>query len=252
MRALPLVVLLAATPAAAADGLEVSPVVDGAITAGALAVWGGFFLSTNDAATVEGPPGAKPGGLDSWARYRRDPGISRQSDVVLGSSIALGLGAAAADGAARDQLAGRLLLYGEALALNGMATEIVKEFARRPRPYTWTERLGRRDDDLSFWSGHTSWTACATFTTARAMDLASDLRPAERIGLYGGAGVLTLTVMAMRVGAGMHFPTDVLAGAVVGTAIGLGVPELHRKGGLLFAGAPAPGGGGTLALSGAF
>ena len=40
----------------------------------------------------------------------------------------------------------------------------------------------------------------------------------------------TLTGIA-RVKAGVHYPTDVIAGAIAGSAIGYLVPRLHRKGG---------------------
>ena len=43
------------------------------------------------------------------------------------------------------------------------------------------------------------------------------------------AGVGTLMAVG-RVGAGAHFPTDVIVGAVAGLAIGITVPWLHQRG----------------------
>jgi hypothetical protein len=33
---------------------------------------------------------------------------------------------------------------------------------------------------------------------------------------------------ALRVEAGMHFPTDVIVGGIAGMGLGIAVPELHR------------------------
>ena len=38
---------------------------------------------------------------------------------------------------------------------------------------------------------------------------------------------LAATVAVLRVASGNHFATDVLAGALIGTAIGIGIPALH-------------------------
>ena len=44
------------------------------------------------------------------------------------------------------------------------------------------------------------------------------------VGCYG----LATAVSALRVASGKHWPTDVVAGAAVGSAIGWVVPFLHR------------------------
>jgi membrane-associated phospholipid phosphatase len=41
--------------------------------------------------------------------------------------------------------------------------------------------------------------------------------------------LLAATVGTLRVLSGKHFPTDVLTGAVVGSALGWLIPELHRN-----------------------
>jgi membrane-associated phospholipid phosphatase len=50
-----------------------------------------------------------------------------------------------------------------------------------------------------------------------------------RYALYGGAVVAGAGMAFLRMFAGKHFPTDVLAGATVGAAVGLTVPLLHRR-----------------------
>jgi undecaprenyl-diphosphatase len=52
------------------------------------------------------------------------------------------------------------------------------------------------------------------------------LRPWLTLGI--GAAATTLVGIG-RVKAGEHFPTDVIAGAMVGAGIGVLVPHLHRE-----------------------
>ena len=101
---------------------------------------------------------------------------------------------------------------------------------------------------MSFFSGHTAASTALTFAMFRT------LRRLERpilswvaLGVFSAGAALIGT---SRVIAGDHFPTDVLAGAVVGTANGFLVPALHRAPVRVI---PAPvTNGGTFFLVGAF
>jgi membrane-associated phospholipid phosphatase len=89
----------------------------------------------------------------------------------------------------------------------------VKLVVRRPRPVLeGLPPLGGAPSSLSFPSAHaTSSFACATAMTRIAPE----------------AAVLFVLAAAIAVGRpylGMHYPSDVLAGAVLGTALGLVVP----------------------------
>jgi membrane-associated phospholipid phosphatase len=89
----------------------------------------------------------------------------------------------------------------------------VKVIVRRPRPVLeGLPPLGRAPSSLSFPSAHaTSSFACATVMTRIAPEAAV---------LF----VLAAAIAASRPYLGMHFPSDVLGGIVLGTAIGLLVP----------------------------
>ena len=81
----------------------------------------------------------------------------------------------------------------------------------------------------SFFSGHTSSTATSTFFMARILD---DLHPelgTKRWLLYAGAAVPPALAGWYRIRAGKHFPSDVVAGFAFGAAVGVLVPELHRR-----------------------
>jgi membrane-associated phospholipid phosphatase len=89
----------------------------------------------------------------------------------------------------------------------------VKLIVRRPRPVLeGLPPLGGAPSSLSFPSAHaTSSFACATAMTRIAPEAAV---------LF----VLAAGIAACRPYLGMHYPSDVLAGAVLGTALGLVVP----------------------------
>ena len=89
----------------------------------------------------------------------------------------------------------------------------VKLVVRRQRPVLeGLPPLGGAPSSLSFPSAHaTSSFACATAMTRVAPEAAV---------LF----VLALAISICRPYLGMHYPSDVLAGAILGTALGLAVP----------------------------
>jgi membrane-associated phospholipid phosphatase len=90
---------------------------------------------------------------------------------------------------------------------------IVKVIVRRPRPVLeGLPPLGRAPSSLSFPSAHaTSSFACATAMTRIAPEAAI---------LF----VLAAAIASCRTYLGMHYPSDVLGGALLGTALGLLAP----------------------------
>ena len=85
---------------------------------------------------------------------------------------------------------------------------------------------GARD---SFFSGHTSWTATATFFMAKVY---TDYHPElgnKKYWYYAAAMVPPLAVGYFRICAGKHFPTDVLTGMTIGAACGILIPHLHKN-----------------------
>jgi len=101
----------------------------------------------------------------------------------------------------------------------------------RPWAYSPDAPWGRRrepESRRSFPSGHASWAFSSAVFFATVY---SDYYPNSKWKNYiwGGALLTASSVAYFRVGAGAHFPTDVLAGAVVGSAVGYLIPYLHRK-----------------------
>jgi len=98
----------------------------------------------------------------------------------------------------------------EALALTLGVTEGLKALVGRHRPEG-------SSDTASFPSGHTAMAFCAATLIERNCG--------PKLGLLA-YGVATLTGLS-RIEAGKHFPTDVLAGAAIGTLIAGLVDALH-------------------------
>jgi membrane-associated phospholipid phosphatase len=145
-----------------------------------------------------------------------------------------------------------MVVMGEAVLLNGALNEVVKLAVRRPRPIAYDAAddagvLAQPNTYLSFYSGHTSTAFAAGMAYASTFALHHP-DSGYRYLVYGGVVAAGGTVGLLRIAGGQHFPSDVLVGAAVGSAIGLIVPRLHRRGENLGV-AILPGG---LALTGAF
>lgn len=124
------------------------------------------------------------------------------------------------------------VMLAETLLLNETLTGITKTWVQRPRPYTYNEEVSDlekmdKNSNLSFFSGHTSYTAALSFFTAKVISDYSDNHTLEIIAWTGAALVPAVTGY-MRYRAGMHFPTDIITGYIVGASLGYLIPELHK------------------------
>lgn len=123
--------------------------------------------------------------------------------------LAIGVALALGDSGRWEQWLGAGLLGPFAIGLN----YAVKLVVRRQRPVLeGLPPLGGAPSSLSFPSAHaTSSFACATAMTRIAPEAAV---------LF----VLAAAIAACRPYLGMHYPSDVVAGALLGTALGLAFP----------------------------
>ncbi len=131
--------------------------------------------------------------------------------------------AAAVSGALADGL--MLALAAETTTL---ATQVLKSSVRRSRPLQYDRDTYEDDEDhlRSFPSGHVS--RAAAVSAAYGVTVLRRYPESFWRWLYVGvaAGLTGLTAVG-RVQAGQHFVTDVVAGALLGGAIGLGLPAAH-------------------------
>jgi len=168
-------------------------------------------------------------GLDRNAVGPVRPGVARASDAMLVSTV-FAAGALMLDARARQPGATNLedlAVLTQALAVDGAVTEWTKVLFHRPRPYLYATgaQYQTPEDGLSFPSGHASVAFTAAAAYASMMQRRHQLRQhtGETVLLFAAASATAV----LRVIARKHFPTDVLAGAVLGTATGWVVPQLH-------------------------
>ena len=123
------------------------------------------------------------------------------------------------------------VMYLETQLLTWGVTSLLKTTIDRPRPYMYHDdypqaKVDSGDWDDSFPSNHTAMSfAGASFASYVFCKYNPDSK--WRIPVTAISYSLAISVAALRVAGGSHFMTDVLAGAFIGTAIGIGVPALH-------------------------
>ncbi|HRH53650.1 MAG TPA: phosphatase PAP2 family protein [Chitinophagales bacterium] len=127
------------------------------------------------------------------------------------------------------------VVFAEGFALTYGVTEVLKSAVGRNRPYTYNDNYStvyrlRKDPTSSFPSGHTSSTAYNCFFAASLIDYyyIDDENKWLRVINWGTAATIPIITGYLRTEAGKHFYTDIAGGYIIGAAIGLGVPMLHK------------------------
>jgi undecaprenyl-diphosphatase len=115
---------------------------------------------------------------------------------------------------------GRKAFFAAALAISSsiLLFKAIKNVIGRPRPYvTWPDLpcLLAPPDRFSFPSGH-------TMTAFAAWSAISGILPMTSAFLLPAAAVIG----ASRVFLGLHYPSDVLVGALIGSGLGFGAAQL--------------------------
>jgi membrane-associated phospholipid phosphatase len=124
-----------------------------------------------------------------------------------------------------------VLVVAEAALITSAVQVPVSYAVARPRPRVYGDSapLDERNDanaGRSFFSGHVANCVAATVATSRALRRLH--RPALAWAALGVGLAGSALVGVGRVGAGSHFPSDVLVGAAVGTGVGIAIPALHE------------------------
>jgi len=122
-----------------------------------------------------------------------------------------------------------LVMYSQAMLLAYGTRMLFKNNITRFRPYSHDGRaLGLNSRHDSFPSGHT----CAAFLSASFFSTTFVLENPDsrwRWPAVIGSHALAASVGVMRMMGGMHFLTDVLAGAAMGSFYGWLIPVLHLQ-----------------------
>jgi membrane-associated phospholipid phosphatase len=132
----------------------------------------------------------------------------------------------------RDDWAIFGMMYIEMMVLASYLPNIVKESVHRYRPYVYNPNLTYEEKTIKdpgkafFSSQSTGMFASMIFLST----LFGDYYPNSKGKNYVWAGSLTLAgiVGYLRYASGLHYPSDLLVGAIAGSIIGYGIPRLHR------------------------
>jgi membrane-associated phospholipid phosphatase len=222
-------------PSASSD---VSLPVDGAVTVG-LAT-GTVLLSLWPVDTSKRWAGEFFGRLDESVKANYSDRAATLSDATLAVAMVAPVFFHLPGGWNRDT--GRhLLLHGQAISANLFLQNLTKYVVQRPRPYNYYShprvaefaREAGKDSHASFYSGHAS----TAFAAAVSGSYLFASGPADReikalVWLF--EMTMASTTASLRVRAGRHFYSDVLTGAIVGSAVGFLVPALHADEGGLY------------------
>ncbi len=130
------------------------------------------------------------------------------------------------------------LLITEATVIAGDINQIAKFAFARERPFVhFLPRApdairaltdSPSDDNLSFFSGHTT----LAFAVASSAGMVNTLRGYRLAPLVWGVGMtMAVSVGYLRIAADKHYFSDVMTGAVVGSIIGVGIPLIFHAAG---------------------
>jgi membrane-associated phospholipid phosphatase len=168
--------------------------------------------------------------LDNTTAGYWSPGWQTASDIGL---YAIGVGAATllfVDEGLWPGLNDAVVIAESGLAATAVASMMTLA-AGRPRPFLYGEKapLSTRngaDAGLSFLSSHAAVSFAVATSTLVAM---RRLHPHSRANwiVLGVGGAIATFVASARVLGGMHFISDVVGGAIVGTSVGVIIPSLH-------------------------
>lgn len=170
-----------------------------------------------------------------WDGTDRADTLSNVTAFALAPAAALGLPLAsgASEGRTRGFLVDALVIA-EATALAADLNQAVKFLAGRERPFVHALSPPEKgatpqpaDNNLSFYSGHTS----LVFALAASSGSVATLRRYRLAPAIWGAGlVIAAATGYLRIAADKHYFSDVMTGAVMGAAVGAGVPYLFHRG----------------------
>ncbi|NCI47998.1 phosphatase PAP2 family protein [Sediminibacterium soli] len=127
-----------------------------------------------------------------------------------------------------------LTLYLAAHAVDNMLYFSSILAVKRPRPLAYNaglDSIARSGVGMqkSFFSGHVSFAATATFFAVKTYTDYHNIKGWKRIGLYALASIPPLVTGYYRERSGRHFKTDIIAGFIAGASSGILVPEMFKR-----------------------
>jgi membrane-associated phospholipid phosphatase len=172
-----------------------------------------------------------------WKSTDTAASFSSALGFVVEPAAMFGLTAlSAANDRAIDRFPVDALLITEATVLAADLNQVAKFLFARERPFVhYLPRApdavraltdSPSDDNLSFFSGHTT----LAFAVATSAGTINSLRNYRLAPVVWGAGMsMAVTVAYLRIAADKHYFSDVVTGAIVGSIVGVGVPLIFHS-----------------------
>jgi membrane-associated phospholipid phosphatase len=169
-----------------------------------------------------------------WTHPATADTLSDVTGFALAPLAAIGLDVLAAshDGSLRNWAEDGAIVF-EATAIATGVHILTKILVGRERPFvhalapeTKSRTPRPSDNNLSFFSGHTT----GTFALAASAGTVATMRGYRWAPLvWGVGGAFAVTTGYLRIAADKHWLTDVVVGMLVGAGIGIGVPYLFHR-----------------------
>ncbi len=206
------------------------------VTAGiGLNVLGLSFVQNKDALTLDELNAKSKNDIwkiDRWAAGNYSDQANSDSYIPLYASFVLPFALMINED--ERQHAGQIsVLFIETMATTGALFTMSAGLVQKSRPLVYNtslpeEKRMAKDEQRSFFAGHTAATAAATFFAAKVYN---DFHPDSNLKplVWGVAAAIPASVGYLRIKAGKHFLTDNLIGYAVGAASGILIPELHKS-----------------------
>jgi membrane-associated phospholipid phosphatase len=150
------------------------------------------------------------------------------SDITVGAAVVVPPALDLLDIGTRRVFVEDAVVFAQTLAVNGALVTVAKFLVQRPLPRTYAgdpNLVDKPGGYRSFYSGHTS----LTFAALSAASMTMGFRHGKKAWPWIVTGVVGTSVAVERVADGRHFPSDVIVGALMGTATGRVVPWLHAR-----------------------
>lgn len=170
--------------------------------------------------------------FDRDATYNWSVTAGTASDYLLTLSI-ISPGILALSSKIRSEVSPVITMYFEVLFISTQLPFLAKAITQRVRPFAYNENVAidrklSQNVKRSFFSGHTSVAfAMAVFLSTVYSDYYPDSD--SKLLVWGSSLFAASIIGYLRYTSGSHFPTDILTGAIIGSAVGYIIPFMHRK-----------------------
>lgn len=215
--------------------------VDAPITAvgAGLSGLGLYLMQQKEAFTLEEANNLDKNEVNSFDRFSAgnySESAKKVSDIMLYSSLAAPA-LLLFDDKINDNTGQVAVLYLESMAITGTLFTMASAAFPRTRPLVYNKEPGvvedrdktRANSQNSFYAGHTAAVSTVSFFTAKVFHDYNPDSPARHF-VWAGAAIVPAAVGYLRLEAGKHFLSDNLIGYGMGAAVGILVPQLHKKG----------------------